>query len=293
MTMFFLYRIGQSIALALPVKLAYRMAEFLSGIKFFFCRQERDFMRNNMRVILGENNPNVEKYPRQIYANFAKYLVDFFRTEKIDKAFIDKFVKIEKIHYMDEALKKGKGAIGLTAHIGNWELCAQVMGIMGYKMNAIALVHTDKRVNEFFTNQRKKKGVTVIPVGVAVRKCFAALKRNEIVGILGDRDFSGENGIVIDFLGKFMLIPRGPAILSLRTGAAIVPAFVIRDEKDDRYLKYIFEKPIYPKTSGNEEQDIKDITLGYSRVIEEYIRKYPQQWFIFHEFWKAQKVEVV
>ncbi|MBU1044398.1 MAG: lysophospholipid acyltransferase family protein [Candidatus Omnitrophica bacterium] len=293
MILYFLYRIGQSIALFIPRKLGYRISVFITGFKFFFSRAERRAMMGNLKCIVGEDAPNLVKYPRFIYANFGRYLVDFFRAAKVDKQFVEEFIKIENLHYMDEALKKGNGVIGLTAHLGNWELCAQVMGIMGYKMNAVALTHTNSKIDDFFSEQRQSKGVNVIPVGVSVRKCFAALKRNEIVGILGDRDFSGENGIPVDFFSKTMLAPKGPAVLSLRTKAAIIPAFVIRDEKDDQYFKYIFEQPIYPEYTGDEQADIRKITEQYVKVIERTIKKYPKQWFMFHEFWKAGKSEVV
>jgi len=291
--MYGLYRAGQWLALCLPRSLAYRLGVFFTGFKFFFCREERRTMLSSLRVITGKDDRFLRKYPRQIYANFGRYLVDFFRAEKIDRRFVDKFIRIKNLEYMDEALGKGNGALGLTAHIGNWELCAQVMAILGYKMNAIALTHQDKRVDEFFIAQRKGKGVKVIPVGVSVRQCFAALKRNEIVGILGDRDFSGEHGITVGFFGKSMLAPRGAALLSLRTGAAIVPAFVIRDERNPLYFTYSFEKPIYPEHTGNEENDIRTITEKYIKVIEKYVRQYPKQWFMFHEFWKPAKTQVL
>lgn len=293
MILYFLYRIGQFIALIIPRKLGYRIAVFITGFKFFFSRAERKAMLGNLKCIVGEDAPDLVKYPRYIYANFGRYLVDFLRVPKVDKQFVDKYIKTENIHYMDEVLKKGNGVIGLTAHLGNWELCAQVMGIMGYKMNAVALTHANKKVDDFFTKQRESKGIQVIPVGVSVRKCFAALKRNEIVGILGDRDFSGENGIRVDFFSKTMLAPQGPAVLSLRTKAAIIPAFVIRDEVDDCYFHYIFEKPIYPEPTGDEQADIRRITEQYIKVIEKIIKKYPKQWFIFHEFWNSSKTPIV
>ncbi len=293
MLVYFLYRIGQWLAEILPVRFAYRVAVRLSRVKFFFSRKERVFISNNLKIILGEDSPHILEYSRNIYGNFVKYLVDFFRSGYLDKEFIDKFVRIEGLENMNEALSKGKGAIGLTAHIGNWELSAQILGVLGYKISAIALTHKNPYIDKFFIKQRKLKGVNVIPVGISVRRCFSALKRNEIVGILGDRDFSGENGIFIDFLGRQMLVPRGPAVLSLKTNAAIVPAFIIRDEKNEQYFKYIFEKPIYPEKTGNEEQDIKNITEKFTRVIESYVRQYPQQWFIFREFWKAEKIDVL
>lgn len=250
-------------------------------------------MHKNLEVILGKDHPGIKKYPRQIYANFGRYLVDFFRAQRIDKKFIDKYIKIENIEYIDNALKKGKGVIGLTAHLGNWELCAQILARLGYKMNAIALTHKHSKIDEFFSKQRELSGINVVPVGVSIRRCFAALRKNEIVGILGDRDFSAENGIYVDFLNHSFMAPLGPAVLSLRTGAAIVPAFVVRDGKDERYFRYIFTEPIYPEKSGDEQKDIRYITSKYIGVIEKFVKLYPQQWFVFHEFWKAEKVEIL
>ncbi|MCP4649071.1 MAG: lysophospholipid acyltransferase family protein [PVC group bacterium] len=293
MLIYFLYRIAQWLAWNLPIRVGYRIADFFTWIKFFFAGKERTFINNNLKIILGENNPKIKKDVWCVYSNFGKYLIDFFRSGKMNKQFIDRFVKVDKLEYMDEALSRGKGAIGLTAHLGNWELCAQILGVLGYKMNAIALTHQNEKINDFFNYQRELSGIKVVPVGISVRRCFAALKRNEIVGILGDRDFSGANGIFMDFLGKQMLIPRGPAVLSLRTGAAIVPAFVVRDEQDERCFKYIFEKPIYPQKTENEEEDIKRITEQIAKVIELYVKKYPQQWFMFSEFWNPEKVEIL
>jgi len=293
MIMYLLYRFGQWLALVLPHKLAYRAAVFFARFKYILCAGERKAMRKNLEIILGKGHPGIKKYPKQIYANFGRYLVDFFRAQKIDKKFIDKFVKIENLEYMDDALKKGKGAIGLTAHLGNWELSAQILARLGYKMNAIALTHTHSRIDDLFLKQRELTGIKVVPVGVSVRKCFAALRKNEIVGILGDRDFSGEHGIYVDFLNHQFMAPLGPAVLSLRTGAAIVPAFVVRDEKDERYFRYIFTEPIYPEKSIDEKKDIRRLTNKYIGVIEKFVKLYPQQWFVFHEFWKAEKVEIL
>ncbi len=265
----------------------------MTGFKFFFNRAERALMKENLRQIVGDDVRRIDKIPRIIYANFGRYLVDFFRADKINKKYLEKYIDVRNLEYMDEALKKGKGAIGLTAHLGNWELSAQVLALLGYKMNAIALTHKISKVDVLFNHQREVTGVKVVPVGVSVRRCFSALKHNEIVGILGDRDFSGENGIFVDFLGKKLLAPKGPAVLSLRTGAAIVPGFVIRDKKDGRFLKYTFERPIYPRKTEDEESDIRRITEEFIVIIEKYVRENPEQWFMFRKFWEPEKVEIL
>jgi len=293
MLFYFLYRIGQWLALSVPLRMGYGIAVFFARLKFFWAREEVCYVANNLKCIIGKDKKQISIYTKAMYENFGKYVVDFFRSAKLDRGFIDKYIQIENLRYMTEPLAKGTGIIGVSAHIGNWELCAQVLAVLVCKVNAIALTHKNQRINNFFINQRRASGINVIPLGIGIRKCFYALKRNEIVGILGDRDFSGSNGIFIDFLGKKMLIPQGPAVLSLKTGAPIVPTFIIRNEQDDCYFKFVVEEPIYPARTGAKEQDIKMLTEKMAKVIECYVRKYPKQWFVFREFWKAEKVEVL
>ncbi|MBU0633923.1 MAG: lysophospholipid acyltransferase family protein [Candidatus Omnitrophica bacterium] len=293
MFFYFLFRLGQFLAWILPRSLAYCFAALICRLKFTLGRKERVFVINNFRIILAQDGKNTYKYARNLYGNFGRYLVDFFRAHQIDRKFVDKFVRIEGRENMDAALAQGKGAIGLSAHIGNWELSAQILGVLGYKISVVALVHSNPRIDNFFNNQRRITGVKVIPVGVSVKQCFKALKNNEIVGILGDRDFSGKNGILVDFLGKQMLAPRGPVILSIRTGAPIVPVFVIRDEKNEHYFKYFLNKPIYPQSSSDAEDNIRQLTQHYVKIIESYVKRYPDQWYLFREFWRAEKVIII
>jgi KDO2-lipid IV(A) lauroyltransferase len=246
-----------------------------------------------MRLIAGIDERMSRRYVAALYENFAKYLVDFFRSKWIGQRFIERYVRVHRKETIAQVLAEGKGAIGLTAHIGNWELTAQILARWGYKVNAVTLSHQHKNVDQFFSYLRSVTGIRVIPVGLAVRQCYAALKRNEVVGILGDRDFSGQNGIYVNFCGRQMMAPRGPAILSLRTGAPLVPGFVIRDEKDDRYFDYYFEEPIYPQRTGDEEHDVRVLTEKIIAVIERYVRQYPRQWYMFRPFWKAEKVEIL
>jgi KDO2-lipid IV(A) lauroyltransferase len=214
--------------------------------------------------------------------NFAKYLVDFFRFAKIDKAYIEKNVKVENLHYFDEALAKGRGAIALTAHLGNWELGGVMIALLKYPVWAVALEHKNKRVNDFFNFQRESKGLKVIPFGKAVKLCLEALKNKGVLALVGDRDFS-EKGIVVDFFGKPTFFPAGAAVFSLKTGAPIVPGFMLRNGDDTLTLR--LEEPIKFSPSGNTNKDIKDLILKYKIIIENYIRRFPEQWYMFKRFW--------
>jgi lauroyl/myristoyl acyltransferase len=280
---YYIYLLGQFIALVLPLRLAYCLAVFLADLYYFFAFGDRRCVNANLEAIFPrKSNKDLRKINRQVFRNFAKYLVDFFRFEKINRQFIDHNVKLENLHYFDEALARGKGAVVLTAHLGNWELGGVVIAQLGYPFWAVALPHKSKKVNDFFVAQRNRKGVQVISIGKAVRSCISEIRNNHMVALVGDRDFS-EKGILIDFFGKPTHFPEGPAALSLMTGSSIVPGFMLRNPDDSFTLR--IEKPIEFKPSGNKPKDLADLIVIYKNIIEDYIRKYPDQWYVFHKFW--------
>ncbi|MDD5108943.1 MAG: lysophospholipid acyltransferase family protein [Candidatus Omnitrophica bacterium] len=280
---YYLYRFGQFIALNLPLKFVYCFAMFLADLHYFFAFRDRRFVRNNLRVIFPDKPiRDLRKISRKVFQNFAKYLVDFFRFEKLDLEYIDKNIKLENLHHFDDALSKGKGAIVLTAHLGNWELGGVVIAQLKYPFWVVALPHKNKKVNGFFDTQRNGKGVKVIAMGKAVRSCISEIRNNHMVALVGDRDFT-EKGIVIDFFGKPTHFPKGPAALSLMTGALIVPGFMLRNPDDSFTLR--IEKPIEFSPTGDREKDLAGLVTVYKKIIEDYIRKYPEQWYVFHKFW--------
>lgn len=279
----YLYRFGQIIALNLPLKFVYFIAVILADLHYFFIGVDRVSVESNLRIILPQKpDKELHRISRMVFRNFAKYLADFFRFEKLDLEYIKKNIKLENMHYFDQALAKGKGVVVLTAHLGNWELGGVVIAQLGYPFWAVALPHKDKKVNAFFDTQRNSKGVKVIAMGKAVRSCISEIRNNHMVALVGDRDFT-EKGIVIDFFGKPAHFPEGPAALSLMTGAPIVPGFMLRNPDDSFTLR--IEKPIEFSAGTDKNKDLAQLVFLYKKVFEEYIRNYPQQWYVFRKFW--------
>lgn len=279
----YLYRFGQFIALILPLRFVYSFAVFLADLHYFFAFGDRISVEANLRVIFPDkSNKELRKISRMVFRNFSKYLADFFRFEKLNLQYIKKNVKLENLHHFDQALAGGKGAIVLTAHLGNWELGGVVIAQLGYPFWAVALPHKNKKVNAFFDAQRNRKGVKVIAMGKAVRSCISEIKNNQMVALVGDRDFT-EKGIVLDFFGKPTHFPEGPAALSLITGASIVPGFMLRNPDDSFTLR--IEKAIEFSPSGDKAKDLEGLATICKQIFEDYIRKYPEQWYVFRKFW--------
>lgn len=273
------YRLGQFVALFLPLKIGYRLAEFLSDLHYLLSAKDRRAVTENLAAIFPEK-PLEEIYGirRLVFRNFGKYLVDFFRFSRLEKGCIGKAVRIENVSYLEDALRKNKGAILLTAHLGNWELGGVIISLSGHHIWAVALPHKHKWVDDFFNRQRESKGLRVIALGSSVTQCLSALRNNQLVALVGDRDFTGK-GVVVNFFGRQTLFPLGPAVFSIRTGAPIVPGFLLRNEDDSFTLR--FEKPIEPM--GREDPGA--IIAKYKGIFERYIRGYPEQWYMFRRFW--------
>jgi len=295
---YILYKIGQFIAFSLPLKAAYKIAVFFSDIHYIFADKDRAAVKANLKAIFPEKTElELRRIRISMFRNFAKYLVDFFRYAKMDKEYIKNKLKVENPHYLDQALSSGKGIIVLSAHIGNWELGGVIIALLGYDLWVVALEHKYKKINDFFDAQRKSKGVNVIPFNKAVRQSINILRENKLLALVGDRDFTKEGGTILNFFGKPTSFPKGPAALSLKTGAAIVPAFMVRNEDDSFTLKINppidltlqEEKPHSPDDKNSftkmSEKDLQELTKRYTIIIEDYIKKYPDQWYMFRKFW--------
>lgn len=282
---YYLYKFGEFLACSLPLKLAYRVAVFFSDSRFIVAGQDRKFVYANLAAIFPEkNSKELKDIRRRMFRNFAKYLVDFFRSPMNTAEYMKKNITVEGFEHYDRALAKGNGIVVLTAHIGNWELGGRVIGT-NYDFWVVALPHANKHVNRFFDGRRETGGMKVIPFGKAARLCLQLLKQNRLVGLVGDRDFSKDRGIVVDFLGKPAYLPKGPAALAIATGAPIIPGFMIRNPDDSFTLKIQPAIEAKPGQKASCDDDIREVIGRYITIIENFIRQYPDQWFMFRQFW--------
>jgi len=284
MLSYIFYRFAEALAISMPLKFAYSVATFLSVVYYIFAFRDRRMVTENLRVIFPEKNrKEISAIRLRVFLNFAKYLVDFLRFKKLDMNYIKNKVNIKGIKNVDEGLKAGKGVILLTAHLGNWELGGVVISQLGYPLLSVALPHKSKKVNKFFNDKRQSKGMEILPLGKAAKGCLKALRENRLLALVGDRDFT-DKGRSAFFFGKPALFPEGAAVFSLQTGSLIIPGFMLRN-KDDSF-DLVFEKPLDFTITTDRDKNLNCIINKCSGVFEEYIHKYPDQWYMFRRFWK-------
>lgn len=283
---YYLYKLGEFLASAIPLRMAYALAVFVTDTRFIFADQDRKFVYANLKAIFPDKSKaEIRAIRRRMFHNFAKYLVDFFRSPNNSPEYWKKNTNVEGFEHFDQALKKGKGVIVLTAHIGNWEMGGQLIGRAGYPFYVVALPHANPAVNRFFDSRRETGGMQVIPFGKAARASLQVLKQNKLIALVGDRDFSKDRGIVVDFFGRPTYLPKGPAVLAIAMGAPIVPGFMIRNPDDTFTLKVLPPIEAGEGKKASDDNDIREVIDRYKPVIEDFIKRYPEQWYMFRQFW--------
>ncbi|RCW45017.1 lysophospholipid acyltransferase family protein [Halanaerobium sp. MA284_MarDTE_T2] len=278
-----LFDIFKFITQKLPVSRAYLPGKFLGQLAYKLSGSRGENSRQNIMDAFNADKNKADKILKKVYSNLGMNLSEFLLQENIGVEDIDNIIEYENIEYLDKCLDRGKGVIIYTGHFGNWELMGAALTLKGYKVNAIARTQNNSIMDEKINYIRENVGVNIIPKGASVRKAYKALKQGEIVVILGDQD-ARENGWKMEFFDKPASTYTGAVQLAERTGAAVVPAFLLREG----WLKhkFLFYSPIFIDRKAGEAvqrnilQDLLDIT-------EEIIRRYPDQWMWLHKRWKT------
>jgi KDO2-lipid IV(A) lauroyltransferase len=196
------------------------------------------------------------------------------------------FVEIEGLEHIEKALEEGRGAVLLTAHLGNWEMMAASAAWLGFRLTALVSSIGDPAVDEFMRTVRESCGYETLAKRDASQGVTSRLKQNILVGILSDLSPRGD-AVPVEFFGRPAGATRGPAVFALRAGAPVIPAFAIRLE-DPRKHRLIVEKPLELIRTGDISDDVARNTQLFQSVIERHVRLYPEQWLWMQKRWKIR-----
>jgi KDO2-lipid IV(A) lauroyltransferase len=235
----------------------------------------------------------VRRVARASLVNYCRYLADFVRFPALSpQQLLARCHGEESFAALDRVLQRGKGAIIVCMHFGNWDLGAGAAAARGYPLTVVAESFRDPRLDALIVGARERLGMQVIAMEKAGPSLFRALRQNGLLALLIDRPVPGE-GVSVDFFGEPIEVPAGPARLALRTGAAVVPtAFVRKDAaRDDVHTLTDFTISFAP--SGDETRDIRDLTQAIVSAHERFIRSHPDQWYMFREMWHAPRSEPI
>jgi KDO2-lipid IV(A) lauroyltransferase len=169
--------------------------------------------------------------------------------------------------------------------MGNWELLSVTAGMAGYPVNVLYRPLDFIPLDEFFIRFRTRFGARVIPSRRAMRDVLKCLGRGEVAAMLMDQNVDWREGVFVEFFGRRACTNKGLAPLALKTGAPVVPVFMIR-ERDGFTVEYLPEIRLIK--TGDKTRDVEENTRQYNKVIEAYIRQYPEQWLWLHQRWKTR-----
>lgn len=280
---YWFYRFLAFLVRLMPLHFAYWFWLRICDTTWRFNGAARAAVQENLRTIFKGRDiqPStcvIEGCSRKTFQAFGKYLADFIRFRKLSPEKLREYISIQGGKNLEAICNSKQGAIVLTAHYGNWELGGAVMAAMGVPFNVIVRPVPNPNLERVFQFFREQRGMKVIPMeraGVATTK---ALKRGEVVALVGDRDFTG-NGITQKFFGRETSLPRGGAWFAHRLKVPLYIGFAIRTA-DDSFILRIHD-PILPEDYPTEEA----IQQKINTVMEETIARDPTQWFIFDRFW--------
>jgi KDO2-lipid IV(A) lauroyltransferase len=218
-------------------------------------------------------------------------LVEFFlRQPRITAQEIDRDVVFDGQEHYEAAFRRGKGVLLITGHYGNWEMMGPRLARAGYQVNAVSRTADDPGLERMIEAIRTRSGLRQIPRRLAAREGLAALRRNEILAILMDQN-AAEGGVFVPFFGHPASTATGPAVFALKTGAALVPTFCLREENGVHRIKAW--PAIVPEPTGDRSGDVYRLTAELTHVIELQIRERPELWSWLHNRWKLQPTDNV
>ena len=270
----------------LPRPVTLTIGGWLGALVFRLAPQQRKLTYEHLRCSLTlPDERSVKAIAKQCFKNLGKTVIEFMQFPRLDKQQIQRYVTFEGTEHVGQALAKGKGAIILTGHFGNWELLAASISATVAPLTPIVRELRSPRLNALVSSYREKAGYATIDRDTGVRHALRCLKRNELLGIVADVD-TAVNGVFVDFFGRHAYTPYSPVAIALKTGAAILPTFIIR--QPDGSHRAIIEPPLVLKRTDMKEKDLVINTQRFTKIIESYIRQYPAQWIWMHRRWKTQ-----
>lgn len=280
------HRLTSPLAHWLPLSFSYTVAGVSGWLAFFFWREKRENAIRNMERVLGPGaNPRaVRRLAHRSFVNYAKYLVDMVRLDHVRPDDLDRLVRVEGWEHLTEALARGNGLIFVGGHIGNSDLAAAVLASRGFPVHVIAETLEPPRWDNLVQTARAGVGLRVVPLGSSALRLFRLLRAKGILALMIDRPLDDE-GIAVNFFGGQTRVPAGAAALALRTNASILGGSLVRLGKG--YVGTI--SPVIPHpATGDERLDLEALNQALFDWLEQVIRQYPDQWFMFRPMWPAE-----
>lgn len=224
---------------------------------------------------------------RATYRNLGWQLAEFCRMRRYSLEQASRLIRYSGLENYLNAQARGHGVLVLTGHIGAWELSSFFHSLAGYPMNMVIRRLDNPYVDRFVNGIRCLHGNRVLHKDDSARGMIAAMRAGETVGVLMDTNMTPPQGVFVDFFGHAACTAAGVARVALRTGAAVVPGFLVWEPQEQLYALHFLPELELTHT-GDDDRDAVTNTQLFTKTLEEIIRQYPDQWLWLHRRWKTR-----
>jgi KDO2-lipid IV(A) lauroyltransferase len=279
------YRTGAAVARYLPAFVADGLAPPIGLTASFASTERRAMVERHMRRV-NPTWPNVKirAAVQGAFDSYTRYWIESLRLPSLTPRVVDAGMRLTGFSHVTDALERGTGAILALPHLGGWEWAGRWLGDVGHRTTVVVERLDPPELFDWFVDLRSALGMTVVPLGPsAATAVLKALRNNEIVCLLSDRDIQG-GGIEVDFFGERTTLPAGPAIMALRTGSRILPTAVYFDGDG---INGVVRPPLDVTRQGRLREDVARITQDLAHELEYLIRKAPEQWHLMQPNWPS------
>lgn len=283
----FAYRLGYALVSRLPARVAHLIGGGVGFIVALLMPKKRRMLERHLRRVNPEvGSKALRATSRKAIVSYVRYYIESFRLPRLSAATVAAGFDKEGFDHIQLALEKGKGVILALPHLGGWEWAGRWLTDQGHKMTVVVEPLNPPELFEWFAGLRSDLGMTVVPLGPNVAaEISAALKRNEVVCLLCDRDIQ-RTGVAVTMFGEETTLPGGPALLSIRSGAALIPAAVYFDGKVDGHWA-IVRPPLQIERGESLRDDTMRLTQLLAGELEFLIRRAPEQWHLLQPNWPS------
>ena len=272
----------------LPRPLARAFAIAIAQLVYLLHFRLRQVGMRNLAMVFPEKSLRERRrILRGVFTSLGRQLAELCQFPRYTAENIGDVVVYDGLDNFQKAYARGKGVLFLTAHFGGWELSAFAHSLHGHWLHVVMRPMDNPYLDRLLQSYRTMHGNKVVPKDDFVRGLLAAMRAGETVGILMDTNMTPPQGVFVDFFGIAACTASGLARIALRTDAAVVPGFTIWDKALGKY-RLRFDPAVQLIRTGNLEADVIANTQKFTSIIEEYVRRYPDQWLWVHRRWKTR-----
>jgi Kdo2-lipid IVA lauroyltransferase/acyltransferase len=271
----------------LPLSAGIALARIIARFGLWFPKLRRTGERNLQLAFPDLSDAERRRLLLGSFENLGRLLAIFSRFRKSKGDSLKDLIDCEGLDRLQAAMQKNRGVILFTGHIGAWELSSFGLSLFGHPLSFLVRRIDNPKIEEMVDRARRSCGNRTIDKTSAAREMLQILRDGGVLGILVDLNTLDREAIFVDFFGRPASTTFIVAKLALRTGAEVLPVFAPWNEQRKRF-SLIVDEPLQIERTGDEDEDVRRLTQQYTRIVEDYVRKYAGQWLWIHRRWKTR-----